>query len=272
MTTTNYHTHTKRCKHASGQVADYCRCAVAAGMHVLGFTDHTPLPDGRWGSVRMTMEELPDYCADLDRAREEFSDLLILKGMECDYAAEYVSFFRDELLGRYGLHYLVGAVHWFPYAGEWLGLYGTVMDPAMLRAYTTFLVEAMKSGLYAFIAHPDLFGACRPEWDEYTRDAAVEICRTAADLHLPLEINTYGFRKPGMETAAGERAKYPWPPFWEIAAEWNVPVVVNSDAHRPEDVLAAMDRGFKIVDKFGLHPVRLREIEEAAADSTRMAR
>ena len=44
----NYHTHTYRCQHARGDCVDYARVASELGMEVLGFSDHTPLPDGRW--------------------------------------------------------------------------------------------------------------------------------------------------------------------------------------------------------------------------------
>ena len=44
----NFHTHTFRCKHAKGDVDDYCRRALELGMETLGFSDHTALPDDRW--------------------------------------------------------------------------------------------------------------------------------------------------------------------------------------------------------------------------------
>ena len=43
----NFHTHTYRCKHAAGDVADYCKAAVGFGMKTLGFSDHSALPDDR---------------------------------------------------------------------------------------------------------------------------------------------------------------------------------------------------------------------------------
>ena len=46
--TKNYHTHTYRCQHASGDVEDYCEAAVEQGLQVLGISDHTALPDDRW--------------------------------------------------------------------------------------------------------------------------------------------------------------------------------------------------------------------------------
>ena len=51
--TANWHTHTARCKHASGTVGEYCAAAAAYGLADLGISDHVPFADGRWHSVRL---------------------------------------------------------------------------------------------------------------------------------------------------------------------------------------------------------------------------
>ncbi len=38
----NYHTHTERCYHASGEDKEYVEAAIKAGLKVLGFSDHCP--------------------------------------------------------------------------------------------------------------------------------------------------------------------------------------------------------------------------------------
>ncbi|MCK5198693.1 MAG: hypothetical protein KAR21_10100, partial [Spirochaetales bacterium] len=68
----NFHSHTWRCKHATGTVKDYVDAAISAVgatgrsplLHespILGISDHTPLPDNRWSHVRMDMSELDAY-------------------------------------------------------------------------------------------------------------------------------------------------------------------------------------------------------------------
>ena len=57
----NYHTHTYRCHHATGDVIDYAKAAIEAGLTTLGMSDHVALPDNRWNNVRMSMPELDDY-------------------------------------------------------------------------------------------------------------------------------------------------------------------------------------------------------------------
>ena len=38
----NYHTHTTRCKHASGEDREYVEKAIESGLKILGFSDHCP--------------------------------------------------------------------------------------------------------------------------------------------------------------------------------------------------------------------------------------
>ena len=91
----NYHTHTYRCHHASGDVEEYAAEALKGGAEILGMSDHTPLPDRRWDWVRMAPEDLPGYIAAIDAAREKFPMLKILKGLECEYDAPYGDYYRE---------------------------------------------------------------------------------------------------------------------------------------------------------------------------------
>ncbi|MBF0245122.1 MAG: PHP domain-containing protein, partial [Planctomycetes bacterium] len=98
----NLHTHTRHCKHATGDASDYAARALRAGLEVLGFSDHCPNPENRWDNVRMPMEELDDYVDAVAKARETHPELKILLGMECEHVEEFSAFYREELLGRCG--------------------------------------------------------------------------------------------------------------------------------------------------------------------------
>lgn len=59
----NFHTHTSRCKHASGEDREYIEAAIKAGFQILGFSDHSPYPFGEYQSpIRMEMSELENYA------------------------------------------------------------------------------------------------------------------------------------------------------------------------------------------------------------------
>jgi len=273
----NYHTHTYRCHHAEGDVSDYAEEAVKAGIEILGFSDHTPLPDGRWTHVRMSMDELEGYLEAVDNAAEKYGgsgeenfettdpvlneipenqgtsgkQLTVLKGLECDWDVPYRNFYIEELLGKHRLDYLIGAVHFFPYRGEWLPL-SAAETPSHLNAYADHLIRAMEQKYFSFIAHPDSFGIGYIEWDENAEACSKDILSAAEELGVILEINGYGLRKPEVETSAGLRKKYPLLPFWETASDYNIKVICNSDAHKPADTAASIDETKEIAGMFDL--------------------
>lgn len=248
----SFHTHTFRCKHATGEVIDYARSAFEAGSRILGISDHVPLPDDRWPEARMAFSELDDYTDAIEFAQKALPDLKILKGMECEYAPEYHSYFKDELLGERAYDYLIGAGHYTPLAGTWINSFENLKTASALKAYSTYLAQTMESGLFAFIAHPDLFGCSNTRWSADLAACSRDIFQAAEATKTPLEINGYGFRKPPVQSAEGLRPRYPWRPFWEMAANYDIQVICNADAHRPKDVLANIKDAKDLANAFKL--------------------
>ena len=62
----DYHTHHSRCGHATGRMDDYVEAAIAAGLHEIGLSDHSPIyhlgddPHAR-PNTAMSQHELPQY-------------------------------------------------------------------------------------------------------------------------------------------------------------------------------------------------------------------
>ncbi|NLZ64324.1 MAG: histidinol-phosphatase [Lentisphaerae bacterium] len=255
MIKANFHTHTWRCKHATGCVADYCQMAVEQGVTVLGFSEHCPHPDGRWQAVRMQMDELPEYLAEIAAARRDFPQLRILSGLECEWVPEFEETQREYFLKEMGCDFLVGAAHSYLHDGVFESAYGRQLTAADLRAYADYTVQSMRTGLYAFYAHPDLFAMSIWEWDRAADECSRTILQAAEEYRVPLEINAYGLRKPEKEYSDGPRRMYPVRQFWELAAEYQVSVVVSSDAHQPEDVWGNTGECTQIAQNLGLRVV-----------------
>lgn len=259
----NFHTHTYRCKHAEGEVDEYCKRAIDLGMETLGFSDHAAMPDDRWQQARMAYDELDGYLNAIDRAQEEFPELKILKGMECEYVPQLHSYYEDELFGAREFDYLVGASHFFlDDEGQWHGTYGGTRDSKTLRQYANYTIEMMQTGLFSFIAHPDLFGNCYATWDEDTASISRDILVAAKELDVGMEINALGLRKQAHKRSNNPYPLYPWLPFWELAAEYDAPVIVNSDAHRPEDLQARTGEGHALKDRLGLREMDINSIAD----------
>jgi histidinol-phosphatase (PHP family) len=258
----NFHTHTWRCDHASGDCLDYAKEAAAAGMRVLGFSDHTPLPDGRWGDMRMALDQIDGYEAAVEAARAAYPQLSIPIGLECEYSDDYQAFYQDEILGRRGYDYLIAGCHFTPLEGRWIPSFGHLTDGRRLAAYAAYVVQTMESGLFAFVTHPDLIGVGLSEWTPEAASCARDICAASAALAVPLEINSYGIRKPWVDGGrGGQRPAYPWDPFWAVAAEQRAKVVLSSDAHRPQDVAAGWDEVAAMRDRHGLVEADLSHLE-----------
>jgi histidinol-phosphatase (PHP family) len=269
----NFHTHTFRCGHAAADVPDYAEAAKKAGITVLGISDHTPLPDGWTPEIRMRMRELDGYLAAIRRADRECG-ISVIAGMECDIHSRYFSFYKNELLIPGRCRYLIGAVHYYTHRGEELYA-GLMPSAAHLCSYIDTIISGIESGLFAFIAHPDQFAAGWNRWDGETRSRVRALMDAAKAADIPLEINGNGFRKRSVEfgslfdaegpssPAKGPRPPYPWRPFWEMAAEYGVSYISNSDAHRPADVNASLDLCEALAEDLGLTrgTVKLRDDE-----------
>ena len=110
----NYHTHTPRCRHASGAEEEYVRTAIAADMKILGFSDHTPywFPGEYYSHMRMYPDQLQDYCDTVRDLQKRYADQLqIHLGLEVEY---YPALFAD-LMSRirdYGIEYMILGQHW----------------------------------------------------------------------------------------------------------------------------------------------------------------
>lgn len=252
----NLHTHTYRCKHACGDINDYIEAAIEHNVECLGISDHTPLPDNRWLGVRMHMDDLCAYSDAIDTAQLLYQDKIkILKGMECDWAPEYTEFYQTELLEKYQFEYLIGASHWFPFNDEWQMSFNITTADQVL-AYADFYAQAIASGIFSFMAHPDVF-CSNYEWDNTSETGAKIILQAAAEYNIPLEINGYGFRKPKAKLASGARPGYPHINFWELATDYDIQIICNSDAHNPQDIIAGIADAQALAEKFGLHQVEL---------------
>ena len=110
----------------------------------------------------------------------------------------------------------------------------------------------MASGLFTFVAHPDLFGHSYLPWDENTIACSHAILQAASALSIPLEINGNGFRQPMINVEDKQRCVYPLEPFWELATGYDILVIINSDAHAPEDILANTSDAYALAEKYRL--------------------
>ena len=251
----NYHTHTTRCRHASGTEEAYVQAAIQGGLEILGFSDHTPywFPEGYYTHMRMYPYELPLYCNTVRELQRTYADQLqIHLGLEVEY---YPAFFGDLLprLRDQGIEYMILGQHWpgyemnEPYCGRATG------REEDLARYCDQVQAAMETGLFTYLAHPDLlyFVGDDKTYEFHMR----RLCKAAKSCGMPLEINLWGMQ---------QEKHYPDVRFWRLAAEEGNSVIIGADAHEAwavdnrEKEAIAMD----MVKQLDLPPLKTVELRK----------
>lgn len=224
----NLHTHTPRCRHAVGTETEYADAAIATGLKILGFSDHTPyfFPGDYYSHMRMYPQELADYAETVRHLQKQYEGRLAIPlGVEVEY---YPGLFPKLLpvLQDAGIEYMLLGQHWCgnEMSEEYNGC--PTESEEKLQRYCDQVIAAIQTGLFTYVAHPDIL--------HYVGDNRIfqthmrRICKEAKACDIPLEINLLGIN---------EKRQYPHPLFWELAAEEGCSVVIGSDAHMPQHVV-----------------------------------
>ncbi len=244
----NYHTHTKRCNHASGEDREYVEHAISHGMKVLGFSDHCPwiFPDGYISGTRMRPDELDDYFSSLLSLKKEYEkDITIYIGFEAEYIPELMED-QNKLLSCYPVDYMILGQHFnekepdSPYTGF------PTDNEEDLKKYVDLIIEGMDTGKYIYTAHPDLLNYTGS--DEIYTKHFTRLCKYLKSKNVPVEINLLGVR---------EGRHYPSDKFLRIAQSIGNTAIIGCDAHFPE-VLSdpvQMERCISLAEKYELELV-----------------
>lgn len=232
---TNFHTHTLRCRHAVGTERDYVQRAAEAGFEILGMSDHTPWPSN--DGVGMTVEELKDYVNVLRGLRDEYAGRMAIKiGLECEYFPQHEQWLRDTKAEK--LDYIIMGSHLGVVNGERV-YFGNVTEGKGLYDYLRHTVKGLETGMYAYLAHPELCLRAYPQWDRAAADVCRELARACRDMNIPVEYNLEGVRAARKGNHPG--ICYPNRHFWDIAAEEGCTAIIGYDAHIPETLLDDSD-------------------------------
>ena len=251
----NYHTHTVRCHHAKGSDEEFVLAAIEAGFDEIGFADHSPWPyeNGFVSRIRMTDNKLAEYCDSIKALKEKYKDKISIKlGLECEYFPKYLPWLKEKI-EEHGIDFIILGHHFC--VDEPGRIYnGDIKTPEELYTFCDDITEAMDSGLFMYIAHPDIFMRGYPVFDEHCREVSRRIIEKAKETNTPLEYNLLGFSHSINDGKQG----YPYPDFWEMIGEIKPPVTIGIDAHSPEAYLdrKLYQKGIDAIKALGL------EIEE----------
>lgn len=260
----NYHTHTARCGHAFGKDEEYVLEAIAHGVRILGFTDHIFYPNlynENIPNIRGAYSELDNYRESILTLKEKYKDKIAIHlGFEAEYYEDYHDYYQN-LLNEKIVDYLILGQHFNRENGVTHYYFGNSRDKKGLFKYRDSVIKAMRTGFYKLVCHPDLFMASYEKFDLTARKVSREICKEAARLGIPLEINLAGVRKGVRSIGKEKRYPYPYRDFWKYAGKYNCQVIIGVDAHQPGDfsnadfadaITFARDLKLNLIDKIDI--------------------
>lgn len=245
--TANYHTHTRRCMHASGEDREYVEAAIQAGIKILGFSDHTPYPTGTGfvSGMRMPLSAADGYFKSITDLKEEYKkDIEIYAGVEAEYFPEHFHKLV-EFLDDYPLDYMIMGEHFVPDEEHGCYVGALFTDKKILDMYVENVIAGMETGRFAYVAHPDLPNYCGDDKEQTMTEALSKICSAAKRLNIPLEINMLGYVR-GIQ--------YPSERLLSIAAEHKNDMIIGMDIHNPKHFFneKAVNRCVEMAEKHGI--------------------
>lgn len=245
----DYHTHTRLCKHAQGDVEDYVQAAIKLGIDEIGCSDHAPLPGNYDERHRMSVEEYYSvYAPAVSLMHEKHKNQIRIKrAVEVDFM-DWADEWNRRFIDENDFDFVIGSVHFVGPLGKEKALFGREYEAkeveSLYEEYYQAIGASARSGLFDVVAHCDIvkkFGALS---NSHVEELIGEALREIKEAGICIEINTSGLRKPEKET-------YPGLSILARACDLGIPITIGSDAHRPEDVGRDLDHAIELVQRFG---------------------
>lgn len=243
----SYHNHTVRCSHASGTMEEYVERAFSCGVRYFGFSDHAPFvpKSGVESGYRVPSAQAREYVKEALDLRERYRGRMeIFVGFEMEYfPKDFARMLED--VRSVGAEYLILGEHFM--MDESTGgrhVMKETSDPEELKTYVRCVIEAMNTGVFTYVAHPDVLNFVGD--DLLYRTEMRKLCIEGRKCGVPFEINLLGIR---------DRRHYPNPIFWKIAGEEGVPVTFGMDAHDAKNAFDAesLSAAKDMCAKYGLN-------------------
>jgi histidinol-phosphatase (PHP family) len=239
---------------------DYIVSAIEKGFSSIGISSHAPvLFETCW---TMKPERLQDYIETVLGLKEKYRGRIqVYLGLETDFypgAVDYRSY--------PGLDYTIGSVHFIYHAAgqRYMALDGTPEEfietrdvvfkgevQALIEKYYKLLTEMLRRQPPAILGHLDVLKKNNAgsrffiETESWYRKAVEEALDAVSEQKVIVEVNTGGIAR-GYTTEM-------YPSDWVLARmrERDIPVVLSSDAHRPEKIDACFPQAVEKLKALG---------------------
>lgn len=241
----NFHTHTNYCD-GKGIGQAYAEQAQTLRLVSLGFSSHAPLPFAcTWC---MQESHLPEYLQELNQLRKNVLNTEVYIGLEVDYIPNVIG---PKTFSQH-LEYTIGSIHFVDQLPDNRGweidgsfdgfkeglevLFNNNIEHAVSR-YFELTREMIRTDCPTIVGHLDkikIQNAHQPlfnESDSWYRHQVKLTLDALAQQGAYLEVNTRGmYQRKTLE---------PYPGLWALAyaCKKNIPIVLNSDAHHPHQLI-----------------------------------
>lgn len=246
----DWHTHNSLCNHALGSIEEFVKKAIDKELNLIGLSDHFPyeflegIETIPYEEYAMTIGELDLYISTAKYLKEKYqNDIEIKLAFELDYIEPQANAHKKYMEKYFeDLDYILGSVHILLRKGKMFAF----DDNRFLKNYTLYesindlyinyydnIRHMITSPEISFdiISHLDLPKKYnkRPENPELIADHIDKTLELIKKEKLTVEINTSGWRKEIKE-------QYPSENIIKKMYELDIPILLGSDAHHPDDV------------------------------------
>ena len=246
----NYHTHTTG---SDGKLnpEDLIKVAIKKKFDILGITDHYHIPPGfRKPDNEDYLYYSDEHYEELKRLKKKYSSKIkLLVGVEFDWLKDYKEWIKKEATKRkYDYRFI--SVHFLKIGKEYISLdYNEKQFQKMIKLsggikelvknYYSSLRDAIKNGCFDVVGHLDIIKI----WNEdkkyfsgqegwYKREIQKTL-KLIKKENMKIDLNTAGWRKPCAEI-------YPNLDILNEAKKMKIPLLIGTDAHRPNELEAGL--------------------------------
>ncbi len=255
---TNYHSHTQYCD-GRATIEEFIGRAIEVGFSAWGVSPHCPLPMLKHAPWAMKIDHVDSYIAEVSTLKKKYAPKIrVLCGMEIDYIDSEFNPSIEYFQGL-PLDYRIGSVHLLrsPVDGEILDVdcevkrfsrmvemhYGGSLQ-RIVEAYYRSMRELVEVRGFDFIAHSDKIHSNASQLSSkiaqksWYKDLVEEFLCHCATHSTVIEINTKAYASRG--------TFYPSQDYFKRIAELQIPVIINSDAHRLEFVSSGIEEAHRL--------------------------
>ena len=261
----DYHMHFEKGSYDKTWVEGFFQAAKDRGVAEIGISEHSHtfpefkelyyedliLDDSAMGTFQRQWLQsnkfkytLDDYFRFMAELRKEHT---VRTGIEvCNFQDQEKV---KDILKDYDFDYVIGSVHflhgWAYDCSEIIAEWQNHSLQDIYEWYTEEVEKLADSGLYDVLGHPFNIRLFKflPDFD--VTPYLERVAKAMKKANMIVDVNTGTFyRYPIAEIT-------PYPDFMKIAAQYDLPIITTSDAHKPEDCGAYNQQAIDYVKQFG---------------------